>query len=714
MLWFSRHRLIVLAAICLFWTGAIMLVRSISDIPFLTSVWSGEQVFEDLMQREGRKTAIRPDFAFIGIDQNSLQFAPFDAAQIADNRALQLMAERPFPWSREVWSLFLDRMYDAGARLVMFDVIFGPPNEGDAIFRSALDRYKDKVVLGANFDMANGAQAVVPNEQLVPPPQMEDDRVGYVVFFGDKLDQKVRAVRYTMSDRQLADLPPHSSQEVYSSLAARALEKLGQADAVPRDLAAHLIRFTAPEAYRPVPLWELFDTKMWHANYADGSFFKNKVLIVGSSAQVVHDVVATPMDPNTAGPALHLQSVAAALDREFLRATPYQMGFALVAGAGFLAWLLIAFVRRPLVCVMLLFVIAASYLGVARLAYDRIGLLLLVVPPLTAFLLSGLSSLGFEYALERMEKVRTRRTLERYVSKNLVKEILDSPASYYSSLRGARKPATLLFSDLVGFTAMTERADPETLVRQLNEYLTEMVAVVFENGGTLDKFIGDAVMAVWGNVRSRGVAGDAKAAACAALGMREALRRLNRKWRTEGRPELQSGIGINQGDVLMGNIGSQDRMDPTVIGDSVNLASRLEALTRIYHVDILVGPTAGELIREDFHLQTVGRVQVRGKTDPVEIFALISAKTGPVDAKLTDAMQTYESGIQSFRGRDFTHARTQFSSFLEQYPDDELAKLYLARSLEYEKQPPKEEWNAVEVITPKWGCRASVSDAFPW
>lgn len=144
MLWFSRHRLIVLAAICLFWTGAIMLVRSIPDIPFLTSVWSGEQVFEDLMQREGRKTAIRPDFAFIGIDQNSLQFAPFDAAQIADNRALQLMAERPFPWSREVWSLFLERMYDAGARLVMFDVILGRRMRATRFFdlRSIVTRTK--------------------------------------------------------------------------------------------------------------------------------------------------------------------------------------------------------------------------------------------------------------------------------------------------------------------------------------------------------------------------------------------------------------------------------------------------------------------------------------------------------------------------------------------------------------------------------------------
>lgn len=169
MLWFSRYRRLLLAAICLFWTGGIVLVRNLPSIPFLTSVWSGVQTFEDLMQREGRKTATRPDFAFIGIDQNSLQFAPFDAAQIGGNRALQLMTERPFPWSREVWALLLDRLFAAGARVVMFDLVFGPPNDGDEIFRPALDRYRDKVVLGANFDMANGAQAVLPNEQLIPP-----------------------------------------------------------------------------------------------------------------------------------------------------------------------------------------------------------------------------------------------------------------------------------------------------------------------------------------------------------------------------------------------------------------------------------------------------------------------------------------------------------------------------------------------------------------
>src|SRR4029077_1211385 len=141
------------------------------------------------------------------------------------------------------------------------------------------------------------------------------------------------------------------------------------------------------------------------------------------------------------------------------------------------------------------------------------------------------------------------------------------------------------------------------------------------NGGTLDKFIGDAIMAVWGNVSSRGVDQDAKAAVRTALGMRAELRKLNANWKAEGRAELGFGIGINHGEAVIGNIGSyqpNERLDPTVIGDSVNLASRLEGLTRIYVVDILVGSPAADFIREDFQLRSVALVQVKGRTLPAE------------------------------------------------------------------------------------------------
>ena len=703
MHWLGRYRLLILALICAFWTGLIFLGHFFSTTPFLSVPWRGEQSFEDLLRREGRKTATRDDFVFLGIDQSTLQLPPMTPEEIANSRAFQLMTERQFPWSREVWSLLLDRLFGAGTRLVVFDLIFSPPNDGDPAFHAALDRYHDKVVLGANFDMQNAAkpQEVTPNNALIPPPQLLDDRVGFVNFWPDPIDEKIRAVSYRVTDRQLADLPPHPSEEIYESLSARALTKIGHGNDVPHDFRGHMIRFSALDAYEPRPLYEVFDPKFWHANYADGAFFKDKIVMVGPSAQVEHDVVDTPMSPMTSGPALHLQAIAAALGHEFLRPTPARTGLGLVCTAGLIAWSLVAFVRRPLVCVGALIVITGVYLGAGRLVYDKSGLLLLTVPVLSALLLSGSFSLGFEYALERIEKLRTRRTLERYVSKNLVKEVLENPGSYYSTLRGVRVPVSILFSDLVGFTTLSEKADPEALVAQLNEYLTRMTSVVFSNGGTLDKFIGDAIMAVWGNVRSFGVAQDAKNCARAALAMRRELRQLNEKWRDEGRMGLGMGIGINQGEVIVGNIGSQERMDPTVIGDSVNLASRLEGLTRIYGVDILLGPTAAELVRDEFHLRSVARVQVKGKTKPVDAFTFIGARNEDVDSQLLKWLEVYEEGLEKFRARDFTQAKILFSRFLEFYPDDLLAQMYLARSLDYERQPPDEAWDAVEVLTKK-------------
>ena len=286
-----------------------------------------------------------------------------------------------------------------------------------------------------------------------------------------------------------------------------------------------------------------------------------------------------------------------------------------------------------------------------------------------------------------------------------MKEILDNPDSYYHSMLGSRKPVTVLFSDLVGFTSLSEKADPVALVQQLNEYLSGMVGHVFNNAGTLDKFIGDAIMAVWGNVSSQGVEEDARAAARTAVGMRMELKKLNERWKAEGRQPLGFGVGINHGEAVVGNIGSyspHERLDPTVIGDAVNLASRLEGLTRTYGVDILIGSTAAELVKDEFHIRSVARVQVKGKTEPADVLTIIGARQdGTVDAEFLKWLESYEEGITKFRERDFKQAKILFSRFLEFYPDDLLAKMYLERALEYEQQPPDDAWNAVEVFKKK-------------
>jgi adenylate cyclase len=273
--------------------------------------------------------------------------------------------------------------------------------------------------------------------------------------------------------------------------------------------------------------------------------------------------------------------------------------------------------------------------GLAALQFGHRWLPLLT--PLTGLVLVGLLYGGDAYVREGQERRRLRRTFERYVAPGVVAEILSDPESAQGILRGRLLEVTVLMTDLKGFTTLTQRrsaaGESELHVRQLNEYLGAMVEVVTQYGGTIDKFIGDAVMAVFGSPVSRGVAEEARQAVRCAIAMRAALAELNADWARRGIATLDNGVGLASGQVMVGQIGSPRRMEFTVIGDTVNLAARLESVTRHVEAAVLFDAATAALLADDpgLAVSSLGPQAVKSLGD-VEVFTAVAVGGGALAA----------------------------------------------------------------------------------
>jgi CHASE2 domain-containing sensor protein len=233
----------------------------------------------------------------------------------------------------------------------------------------------------------------LPNADLIPPPAQYDDRVGYVNYWIDQQDGMLRAARFFTSEHQLAGQKPSPADRWCASLAARAMEKLGRSNEVPHDLQDHLIRFSATDAYQPHPVWEIADPDMWHSKYSDGEFFEGKIVIVGPSAPVLRDVIDNPISAEIKGPVMLLNVLAATMDHEFLRRLPVALDLLIVSAFGLLAWLLLGYVGRWLICLLSFLALSVAYLLLAFLLYNFLGIFVPIFPPLMTLL--GCGFLGF-------------------------------------------------------------------------------------------------------------------------------------------------------------------------------------------------------------------------------------------------------------------------------------------------------------------------------
>ncbi|HEV7401549.1 MAG TPA: adenylate/guanylate cyclase domain-containing protein, partial [Chthoniobacteraceae bacterium] len=557
----------------------------------------------DQLQYYGKKSTLSPEIVFLAIDSPS-----FDQSELSEverqDPALQMM-KGGFPFPRTVYPLIIQKLADAGAKAVMFDIMFPGPKDGDDSFREALEKYRDVVVIGSNLQVGveiNGSirdMITKPSESLIPGDDgLYDSRVGFVNFKPDY--GIVRGAHYRTTELEYFGEKPDPAARELLSLTAQGATKAGYGAQVPATRRPVPFRFIIdPQAHS---LHDIFVPSLWEKNYRNGEFFKNKLVFIGPYGNWSKDELQTPFG-TMLGPQIHLGALNAVIKGDFLHYSSHGMDFFLVVVGACLALLLGFTISNPVERACAMLGLVAAYVGVAFLLYNANGLLLNLLGPTTALLSSGFLGLVWETVLERLEKARVRSTLERYVSKDVVKEVLDNPLSYLNTAGGMRKPLTLLFSDIRGFTAIAESADATKLVTQLNEYFTEMVRIVFAHRGTLDKFIGDAVMAHWGGIVSRGAGPDACRAVAAALDMLQLLPKLNAGWKERGLPEWKIGVGVNHGEAICAHIGSDEKHEFTAIGDAVNLASRLEGATKQFHQDLLIGENVAPLVADHYVLR---------------------------------------------------------------------------------------------------------------
>ena len=573
----------------------------------------------------GRKTPLANDLVLLTIDQSSLRLDGLLDDEIESNPAFRDM-NRGWPWPRSVYAALMDKLYEAGARVVAFDLLFPAPGENDPVFAEALQRHALSTVVGATFQ---GLDTPSPSfnrpTATLMEPGAQDDSLGFVHFFPEE-DGVVRSALFKASVEDFIDRPSWQDLPRFRSFAASMLHKVAPDIHLPPGEKVPF-RYGGPAgSYPHIPLYQVFLPELWRSNFQEGAFFKDKIVVIGPEGGWSHDEHPTPFraalrsDGLMSGPELHMHAFAAARAGEYLRVPGPIGGVLSIALASLLAAILHYVMATPWRRFLIGAVVIAGYCFIALTLFNRGGLLVPVAAPVLAFCLTGLISFIFEFSRERFERMRSRATLERYVSSDVASEILDSPQSYLVSLIGVRKEVTVLFADLRNFTTMVSVRDAAELVAQLNEYYERVISDVFEFDGTLDKIMGDGMMAVWGSLRSVSPQENATNAVRTALKIQASLQELNALWKTQNRPQFEVGIGIAHGECVVGNVGSERKMDLTVIGEAANLASRLQGQTREQGVSILFDRAVHDLVHGALPCQFVAEVQIRGVNLPVSLY----------------------------------------------------------------------------------------------
>ncbi|MBD3226360.1 MAG: CHASE2 domain-containing protein [Caldithrix sp.] len=505
------------------------------------------------------------------------------------------------------------------------------------------------------------------------------------------------------------------NNHLYPSLGFRIFMDLIQVDSVSFDVGKHLNLLRDEQIISQIPVDKNGDMLI---NYAgrfktfryisfydvlkakernlDPRYFKNKIVLVGTSLPGLFDLRSVPFMQAFPGVEIHANILNTLLKQDFIKALKNHETFIMLAGIGIIFGIIISLIS-PLLSVILTFVFAAGHIMLSLFLFLQNNLWIATVSPVLTIVITLTLVYLYRYVTEERNKRFIRSTFSHFVTKSVVDELLANPDKI--KLGGEKKNCTVLFSDVAGFTSISEKLQPEDLVTLLNEYLTEMTNTVFEFDGMLDKYEGDAIMAVFGAPVERG--NHAFNACAAALGMQKRLVKLRQRWAKEGKPELAARIGINTGPMVVGNMGSENRFDYTAMGDAVNLGARLEPANKEYGTLIMIGNQTYEQAKESIVVRPLDLLRVKGREEPERVYELIALSNETLSDVQEKIVELFTRGFENYLKKNWDWAENYFRQILDLKADDQPSKVYLQRCREFKENPPAENWDGVYSMTYK-------------
>jgi len=429
------------------------------------------------------------------------------------------------------------------------------------------------------------------------------------------------------------------------------------------------------------------------------NLFKNKMVIVGATAVGIYDLRVTPFSAVYPGVEIHATVIDNILHQNFLVHSGWTK-FIDVCAIILLGLLVGITVPRAKAAqgILLILILLGLFTLMNGYIFAHFNIWLNLIYPTLTMMTIYLGITVYRYMTEEKEKKKIRGAFQYYLTSSVINEMLKDPSKL--KLGGDKKNLTVLFSDIRGFTSFSETMTPEQLVHLLNEYLTAMTDIVFKYDGLLDKYMGDAIMAVYGAPLDQP---DHALRACrTALDMMKELKKLQKKWAEEGQPVLDIGIGISSGDMVVGNMGSQMRFDYTVMGDSVNLGSRLESINKEYGTNIIISEYTYEAVQDVLLCRELDSVRVKGKKLPVKIYELLGEKKDTTDTEeYAELIRRFNEALEKYKQAHWDEAIASCHQVLVIRPDDPPSCLYIRRCEDLKENPPPIPWDGAFTMTKK-------------